>query len=74
LDENKGSNFLKTLVADINHNQDTTLTAKSLHVHYNTLKYRINRIIEITDLDLSDSETLFKIQLLVKVNDILDCL
>jgi len=74
LDEKKGSSFLKTLVAYINHNQDTTLTAKSLHIHYNTLKYRINRIIEITDLDLSDSETLFKIQLSVKVDDILDCI
>ncbi|WP_026393657.1 PucR family transcriptional regulator [Acetobacterium malicum] len=74
LDDKKGSNFLETLVAYINHNQDTTLTAKSLHVHYNTLKYRINRIIELTELDLSDSETLFNIQLSVKVNEILACL
>ncbi|WP_303870913.1 CdaR family transcriptional regulator [Acetobacterium wieringae] len=74
LDEKKGSNFLETLVAYINHNQDTMLTAKSLHVHYNTLKYRINQIIELTELDLSDSETLFNIQLSVKVNDILACL
>nr|WP_320024381.1 helix-turn-helix domain-containing protein [uncultured Acetobacterium sp.] len=74
LDQKKGSNFLETLMAYINHNQDTTLTAKSLHIHYNTLKYRINRIIEITNIDFSDSETLFNIQLSVKVNDILGCL
>ncbi|MBU4440811.1 MAG: helix-turn-helix domain-containing protein, partial [Firmicutes bacterium] len=74
LDQKKGSNFLETLMAYINHNQDTTLTAKSLHIHYNTLKYRINRIIEITNIDFSDSETLFNIQLSVKVDDILSCL
>lgn len=74
LDEKKGSNFLETLVAYIRHNQDTTLTAKSLHIHYNTLKYRISRITEITNIDFSDSETLFNIQLSVKVIDILNCL
>ena len=74
LDQKKGSNFLETLIVYIKHNQDTTLTAKSLHIHYNTLKYRINRIIEITNIDFSDSETLFNIQLSVKVNDILGCL
>lgn len=40
----------------------------------NTHKYRINRIVELIELDLSDSETLFNIQFSVKVNDILTCL
>ncbi len=74
LDQKKGSNFLETLIAYIKHNQDTTVTAKILHIHYNTLKYRINRITEITNIDFSDNETLFNIQLSVKVNEILDCL
>jgi DNA-binding PucR family transcriptional regulator len=33
-----GGKQLGTLIAYINHNQDRTLTAKSLHVHNNTLK------------------------------------
>ncbi|KNZ40852.1 PucR family transcriptional regulator [Acetobacterium bakii] len=70
-DEKKGSNLMETLIAYIKHNQDTTLTAKGLHIHYNTLKYRISRIIEITNIDFTNSETMFNIQLSVKVDNIL---
>lgn len=74
LDEKKGSSFLETLIIYIKHNQDTTLTAKALHVHYNTLKYRINRIIEITNINFTDNDMLFDIQLSIKVLDILACI
>ncbi|WKY44028.1 helix-turn-helix domain-containing protein [Eubacteriaceae bacterium ES2] len=72
VDKQKGSQLLNSLMAYIRHNQDTTLTAKFLHIHYNTLKYRISRIVEITGLDFNDSETLFRIQLAVKVNELID--
>lgn len=72
VDKQKGSQLLSTLMAYIRHNQDTTLTAKFLHIHYNTLKYRISRIVEATGLDFNDSETLFRIQLAVKVAELID--
>lgn len=72
VDAQKGSQLLSTLMAYIRHNQDTTLTAKFLHIHYNTLKYRISRIVDATGLDFNDSETLFRIQLADKVAELID--
>lgn len=67
MDEEKNSNFFQTLCAYLKHNQDVTLTSKALHIHYNTLKYRISRIIKLTNIDFKDSELLFQIQLSEKV-------
>ncbi|AZV56488.1 helix-turn-helix domain-containing protein [Clostridium sp. AWRP] len=67
IDEEKNSDFFKTLCAYLKHNQDVTLTSKALHIHYNTLKYRIKRIIELTNIDFNNSELLFEVQLSEKV-------
>ncbi|MBV7273412.1 helix-turn-helix domain-containing protein [Clostridium sp. PL3] len=67
IDKEKNSDFFETLCAYLKHNQDVTLTSKALHIHYNTLKYRINRITELTNIDFDDSELLFEIQLSEKV-------
>ena len=44
------------------------MTSSALHIHYNTLKYRINKIIELTDLAFSD-ETIFRLHLSFLVYD-----
>ncbi|CUU23034.1 CdaR family transcriptional regulator [Duffyella gerundensis] len=43
----------RTLVAWFSHNVQPSLTAKALFIHRNTLEYRLNRISELTGLDLS---------------------
>jgi sugar diacid utilization regulator len=71
LDSEKNSNLTETLFCYLQHNQDINLTSKALHIHYNTLKYRIKRISELTNIDFHDSDLLFKIQLTQKVLQIL---
>lgn len=74
LDEKKGTDFLKTLLTYINNNQNITLASKALHIHYNTVKYRINRIEQLTNIDFTDSEMLFNICLSSKVLNIMSSL
>jgi carbohydrate diacid regulator len=45
----------RTLMAWFKHNVQPIATAKSLYIHRNTLEYRLNRIAELTGLDLKDS-------------------
>jgi hypothetical protein len=61
LDTQKGSNFTETLFSFIHHRQDITATSKAIHIHYNTLKYRISRIREVTGIDFDDEQTIFRI-------------
>ena len=72
LDIQKGSEFVKTLFCYVRHSQDITATANAMHVHYNTLKYRINRIREITGVDLEDPEVIFRIMLAERVVRLLE--
>ena len=69
-DEKKKGSLWETLTAYLNNNQDIIQTSKQLHIHYNTLKYRLKRIVEQTGLDLLDSRTVFRLQLSGKVLDI----
>ncbi len=61
-DNENGSKLCDTLEEYLNHNQDISLTSSALHIHYNTLKYRINKIVELTDLEFS-YKTIFRLHL-----------
>lgn len=37
-----------------------SVAAKKMYLNYNTLKYRVNRIVEMTGLDFGDSQTIFQ--------------
>jgi hypothetical protein len=52
-----------TLKEYLRNNQNMSLTANKLHIHYNSLKYRIHKLAELTNLDLTDSELLFRLHL-----------
>ena len=39
------------------------LTSDKLHIHYNTLKYRIRKLTDLTGLDLSENNLLFRLWL-----------
>lgn len=64
MDKDKKTDFIHTLFCYVNHGFDTNKTAKSLHIHYNTLKYRITRISEIIGMDLTDSKNCAKLWLI----------
>ncbi len=55
-DQEKQTDLTQTLFAYAEYNFDMVETAKQLHIHYNTLKYRITRILDTTGMDLNSSE------------------
>jgi DNA-binding PucR family transcriptional regulator len=62
-DARRGSELVRTLAHHLERGGNYELTAKSLIVHRSTLKYRLQRIRQIADLDLSDPETWFNLHL-----------
>lgn len=63
--------LLDTLEAFLACDRHIGNTANRLFVHRNTLKYRINRINEIMNCDLSDANTCFDISLALKIRHFL---
>ena len=60
-DREKGSELTETLFSYVHHKQDITMAAKELHLHYNTLKYRIQKIQELTNIDFGSYKYMFHI-------------
>lgn len=57
------SNTLETLATFLFKRNDITKTAKALHVHRNTLTYRLQKINKLTGLDINDEKTAWYLQL-----------
>lgn len=74
IDSKKESELVETLFCFILHNQDITATAKYMHDHYNTLKYRILRIQELTGIDLTDEKTIYRIHLSRQILQLQECI
>lgn len=55
-DKRKNGGLVKTLEALIRNNWEMKVTAGELSIHYNTLKYRLKRISEMTGFDIQNSE------------------
>ncbi len=62
-DEKRNAELVRTLMHYLQHGGNYVATAGSLIVHRNTLKYRLQRIRQISGLDLSDPEVFFNLQL-----------
>ncbi|NLM51467.1 MAG: hypothetical protein GX197_01385 [Firmicutes bacterium] len=62
-DKEKSSSYALSLYQYLQHNGDIQQTAKVMHLHYNTMKYRLQRISEIAGFNLNDYNTLFKCKL-----------
>ncbi|MEZ9522752.1 sugar diacid recognition domain-containing protein [Enterovibrio norvegicus] len=54
-EDNRGT-LRKTLIAFFDQNCDLVQTCESLHIHRNTLRYRLQRISEITSLNINKLE------------------
>lgn len=69
-DRRTEGDLVKTLEAFFAHHGNVSKTAEALYLHRNTLIYRLDRIGEITGLDLSDPETRLCLQVGLKIRNI----
>jgi purine catabolism regulator len=66
-----GPELVRTLRAYFDHNGNLTHTAASLFIHRNTLGYRLDRVAEITGLDLNNPESRLALQLALHIHQML---
>ena len=59
--------LLSTIRAYLNNKLSPTRTAESLHVHPNTVKYRLKRASELLDLDLGDLDALLTVRIALMI-------
>lgn len=67
-DQKQNSELYKTLEAFIDHQLQMSKTAEVLSIHRNSLSYRINKIINLTGLDFSNNDEIFKLSYGFKVD------
>ncbi len=70
-DRKQQGELLKTLEAYFNHLGNLRATSEALHVHRNTLLYRLERIEQISGLDLSNAEEHFALWLALRAHRVL---
>ena len=70
-DRAQGTDLVETINAYFAHKGNLSATAQALFVHRNTLLYRMERIREISGLDLDNPETRLSIQLALRANRLL---
>jgi sugar diacid utilization regulator len=66
-EQSRKGELLSTLVVYLDLNQNIRKTADCLHIHTNTLSYRLKRIEEILVTNLNDSHSLFNIHLAINI-------
>ncbi|SIT80128.1 helix-turn-helix domain-containing protein [Edaphobacillus lindanitolerans] len=67
-DEEKGTDLARTLQVYCRHLQRPGQAAKELHIHPNTLQYRIKQISRLFGLDFQDSDAMLDVQLACKLS------
>lgn len=70
-DGSNNSYLVKTLETYFRYNLKKNLVAEKLFIHVETLRYRLNKIEEITGYSLNDSEGLFALQMGIKLRSLL---
>lgn len=70
-DVQRNTNLIVTLERYLKNQKNSSLTAKELYLHRNTLIHRLNKISEILKVDLDDSEKVLELQLALKAMKIL---
>ena len=67
-DQSNQTQLLQTLLVYLQQEQNMSETARLLHVHRNTMKYRMEKILQLTQIDLSDwqEQTYLTLSLLLK--------
>ncbi len=70
-DQQHNAELVETLDAFFVCHGNLSQTASRLHIHRNTLTYRLDRIAAITALDLSDADARFSLQLALKLRPVM---
>ena len=70
-DEDHNAELVETLEAFFACHGNLSQTATSLHIHRNTLTYRLQRISGITRMDLTDADARFSLQLGLKLRPVM---
>lgn len=70
-DDNRNAELVETLDAFFNCHGNLSQTAVRLHIHRNTLTYRLERIAAITRMDLDDPDARFSLQLALKLRPVM---
>ncbi|MBI3960456.1 MAG: helix-turn-helix domain-containing protein [Chloroflexi bacterium] len=70
-DENRNAELVETLDAFFYCHGNLSQTAIRLHIHRNTLAYRLERIAAITRLNLDDPDARFSLQLALKLRPVM---
>ena len=63
IDKEKNSEYVMSLLTYIRYGQNLTNTARELHIHHNTLKYRIAKIVELTNIDFNNYDECYYLYL-----------
>lgn len=71
-DRRRNSDMIETLEAYFGSGGNVVEAADHLHVHRNSLAYRLRRVNEITGYDLHQPEELFLLQLALKIHRVLE--
>jgi PucR family transcriptional regulator, purine catabolism regulatory protein len=71
-DSAHGSDLVMTLDTFLRHRRSWQLTADLLHVHRQTVLYRMRRVAELTGLDPAETEALVELWTALRAADILD--
>lgn len=66
-DKKYGTQYIATLQSLLDHNGNALQTANALHIHRNTLTYRMEKITEITHVKLSGSSYPYEAWLSIKI-------
>ncbi|KAB3532089.1 PucR family transcriptional regulator [Alkaliphilus serpentinus] len=70
-DEDKDSELVKTLNMYFKFGGNLKRISKEMYTHYNTIIYRVQRIKEITGMDLDDADDKLSLQMALKIYDVL---
>src|SRR5699024_1500612 len=70
-DEKKSTELVKTLETYFEYNGNLKRMSESLFTHYNTVLYRINRIKDITNMDLDDPNDRLNLEIALKIKELL---
>ncbi|MEZ4731960.1 MAG: helix-turn-helix domain-containing protein [Caldilineaceae bacterium] len=70
-DETKNAELVQTLEAFFECHGNASQTASRLHIHRNTLTYRLEQISSITQLDLDDPDARFSLQFALKLRPVI---
>ncbi|MCL6573205.1 MAG: PucR family transcriptional regulator ligand-binding domain-containing protein [Bacillus sp. (in: Bacteria)] len=71
-DHLQGTSYIHTLESYFNNNHNLSETSKAMFIHRNTLIYRIEKIKEILNTDMKNSEEVLQIQLALKIYRLLN--